>query len=191
MIDLLKAFGRGVLYVLALPFFLVALALFAVIGLGDFIFQICKSIVFFFTGQKFFPELPEDRELRLRRENAAQQRAAINEQLMNNQDVNRESPVFHDYQQAPAAPRREEPVIAPNPAPQNPHVEQPYLKREEPKEVLERPIREEPREDTIKPSFEQEKEEEVLEEYHPKGSHIVDSYEDEDTDNGVNIGFDD
>ena len=64
MISLLKTFGKGFLYVLGLPFFLVALALFGAIGLLAFVFQILKSIVFFFTGHKFFPELKEDRELR-------------------------------------------------------------------------------------------------------------------------------
>ena len=68
MVDLLKAFGRGILYILCFPFFLVALAIFAVIGLLAFIFQLIKSIIYFFTGQKFFPELPEDKELRLMRE---------------------------------------------------------------------------------------------------------------------------
>ena len=65
MVSLLKTFGKGVLYVLGLPFFILALVLFAVIGLIAFLFQVLKSIVFFFTGQKFFPELPEDKEYRL------------------------------------------------------------------------------------------------------------------------------
>lgn len=65
MVSLLKTFGKGVLYVLGLPFFILALVLFAVIGLVAFLFQVLKSIVFFFTGQKFFPELPEDKEYRL------------------------------------------------------------------------------------------------------------------------------
>ena len=68
MVDLLKAFGRGIIYILCFPFFLVALAIFAVIGFIAFIFQLIKSIIFFFTGQKFFPELPEDKELRLMKE---------------------------------------------------------------------------------------------------------------------------
>ena len=68
MVDLLKAFGRGIIYVICFPFFIVALAIFAVIGLLAFIFQLIKSIIFFYTGQKFFPELPEDKELRLMQE---------------------------------------------------------------------------------------------------------------------------
>ena len=61
MVNLLKTFGRGILYVLGLPFFILALLIFAVIGLFAFLFQAIKSIIFFFTGQRFFPELPEDK----------------------------------------------------------------------------------------------------------------------------------
>ena len=68
MVSLLKTFGRGILYVLGLPFFILALLIFAVIGLFAFLFQAIKSIIFFFTGQRFFPELPEDKELRLLKE---------------------------------------------------------------------------------------------------------------------------
>ena len=68
MVSLLKTFARGILYVLGLPFFILALLIFAVIGLFAFLFQAIKSIIFFFTGQKFFPELPEDKELRLLKE---------------------------------------------------------------------------------------------------------------------------
>lgn len=64
MVSLLKTIGKGFLYVLGFPFFVVALALFGAIGLLAFIFQIIKSIIFFFTGHKFFPELKEDQEVR-------------------------------------------------------------------------------------------------------------------------------
>ena len=68
MVNLIKTFGKGILYVLGLPFFLLALVLFGAFGLLAFIFQIFRSIILFFTGQKFFPELPEDKQLRLLRE---------------------------------------------------------------------------------------------------------------------------
>lgn len=105
MVGLLKAFGKGILYVLGFPFFLVALALFAVFGLGAFIFQLIRSIIFFFTGQKFFPELPEDKALRLKLhpEQAVQEEEKDNEQEDNepvletittseqvNQEINKE-----------------------------------------------------------------------------------------------------
>ena len=68
MIKLLKTFGRGILYVIGFPFFVVTLLIFAVIGVFLFLYQIVKSIIDFFTGRKFFPELPEDCELRMKME---------------------------------------------------------------------------------------------------------------------------
>ena len=64
MVELLKNFGKGILYVIGFPFFLVVLAIFAAFGLIAFVFQLLKSILFFFTGQKFFPDLPEDKQLK-------------------------------------------------------------------------------------------------------------------------------
>ena len=70
MVNLLKTFGKGILYIIGFPFFIVALLIFGVIGIFLFIFHLFKSIIYFFTGQKFFPELPEDKELRLKQEAA-------------------------------------------------------------------------------------------------------------------------
>ena len=70
MVNLLKTFGKGILYIIGFPFFVVALLIFGVIGIFLFIFHLFKSIIYFFTGQKFFPELPEDKELRLKQEAA-------------------------------------------------------------------------------------------------------------------------
>ena len=71
MIGLLKMFGKGILYVIGFPFFVAALLLFGVIGVFLFLFQLIKSIFCFFSGRKFFPELLEDKELRLMKERAA------------------------------------------------------------------------------------------------------------------------
>lgn len=76
MVSLLKTFGKGILYVIGFPFFLAALLLFGVIGLFAFLFQLIKSIIYFFTGQKFFPELPEDKQLRLMREGPEEKKEA-------------------------------------------------------------------------------------------------------------------
>lgn len=72
MVSLLKTFGKGILYVLGFPFFVLALVLFGVVGLFLFAFQLIKSVFYFFTGRKFFPELQEDKELRLLKEKAAE-----------------------------------------------------------------------------------------------------------------------
>ena len=83
MVNLLKTFLKGILYIIGFPFFIVALLIFGVIGIFLFIFHLFKSIIYFFTGQKFFPELPEDKELRLRQEAAY---AAANPQPVIDQD---------------------------------------------------------------------------------------------------------
>ena len=133
MVDLLKAFGRGILYVILCPFFLVVLALFAVIGLLAFIFQLFKSIIYFFTGQKFFPELPEDKELRLKREaEEAARNPQSQPQAQPQYNQTQNNLVFeemldeNDFAEEPAA----APVITPisRPAPQS--VEQACFQEE-------------------------------------------------------------
>ena len=220
MVDLLKAFGRGIIYILCFPFFLVALAIFAVIGLLAFIFQLIKSIIFFFTGQKFFPELPEDKELRLMRE-AEQARLNPQPQPVNNQPQQGNGLMFEetydedDFLEEPTPvvaplPKQttieevvfeEEPEeeVPPTPAPA-PKVEAPAaqpqvqeVKMPEPEPVKEEK-QVEPLDDFLDP-FEAKEEpvEEELEVYRPKGT-TDDMYsidDDDDTDSGVNINFDD
>ena len=223
MVDLLKAFGRGILYILCLPFFLVALAIFAVIGLLAFIFQLIKSIIFFFTGQKFFPELPEDKELRLMREaeqarNNPQPQPSVNNQSQGGL-LYEETYDEDDFLEEPA------PAASPLPRP-NPTIEEVVFEEEPEEEVspIQTPIEEKPAPAPVvqevnrpepEPSqglfheddddslgefldpFDAEKEqaeEEELEIYQPKGTnddiYQIDDDE-EDTDSGVNINYND
>ncbi len=57
-----KSFGKGVLYLLVLPFMLVVLAIYAVVGLFVFIILGFKSIILFFTGRSLYDDLPEDKK---------------------------------------------------------------------------------------------------------------------------------
>ena len=223
MVDLLKAFGRGILYILCLPFFLVALAIFAVIGLLAFIFQLIKSIIFFFTGQKFFPELPEDKELRLMREaeqarNNPQPQPSVNNQSQGGL-LYEETYDEDDFLEEPA------PAASPLPRP-NPTIDEVVFEEEPEEEVspIQTPIEEKPAPAPVvqevnrpepEPSqglfheddddslgefldpFDAEKEqaeEEELEIYQPKGTnddiYQIDDDE-EDTDSGVNINYND
>lgn len=127
MVDLLKAFGRGILYVLAFPFFLIVLAVFAVIGFIAFIFQLIKSVIFFFTGQKFFPELPEDKELRLMKEaeeakNNPTQEAAPQPQVAPKQANN--TMIFEEINDEPVFEKEPNPIISPIPTPTPTSVEE-------------------------------------------------------------------
>ena len=68
MLNFFKSFGKGILYVLVLPFLLVGLALYGVVAIFIFIFLAIKGLVLFFTGRSLDDELPEDKKARLIKE---------------------------------------------------------------------------------------------------------------------------
>jgi len=59
MTNLLKSFGKGLLYILVLPVLLVILSVYVVVGVAMFIFVGIKGLILFFTGRNF-GELEED-----------------------------------------------------------------------------------------------------------------------------------
>lgn len=124
MIGLLKMFGKGILYVIGFPFFVLALLLFGVVGIFLFVFQLVKSIFYFFTGRKFFPELPEDKELRLLKEKAAAKAEEGDEESPISEAPNPAQPV--NYQNPNPAPR---PVYT-----ETPVTREPLQRQEEPEQ---------------------------------------------------------
>ena len=66
MINFLKNFGKGILYILVLPFLLVALAIYAVVALFVFVFIAIKGLILFFTGRSLYDDFPEDIEAKKR-----------------------------------------------------------------------------------------------------------------------------
>ena len=66
MLNFFKNFGKGVLYVLVLPFLLVGMALYGVVAFFVFIFLAIKGLVLFFTGRSLYEDLPEDKEAKKR-----------------------------------------------------------------------------------------------------------------------------
>lgn len=213
MVNLLKTFGKGILYIIGFPFFVVALLIFGVIGIFLFVFHLFKSIIYFFTGQKFFPELPEDKELRLKQE--AAYAAAHPEETIINQDPiqeNSEKPMIEQvafseepeyekpiYQEPKYRPLYEEPEYnepkVEDPIPEEtPSSEEASYKQEETEDdVLSQLTREEP-EHSIDTSMDEKAEEPVeepLEEYVPKGSTYLDDIEEDDPNTGgVDIDYD-
>ena len=172
MVNLLKTFGKGILYIIGFPFFIVALLIFGVIGIFLFIFHLFKSIIFFFTGQKFFPELPEDKELRLKQE--AAYAAAHPEETIIDQDPSlqenndpvpppmieqvafSEEPKYEKpiYQEPKYRPLYEEPTY------NEPKVEEP-VQEQQPEPSIESEVQEEAAE-LEEASFEQPEEEEDI-----------------------------
>ena len=147
MVSLLKTFGKGVLYVIGLPFFILALLLFAIYGLGAFLFQAIKSVIFFFTGQRFFPELPEDKELRLLKEgNTNRGYSEPTQEEAKPQEDN----IIFGYEE----PVQEEPTIEPEPQPQPMMEEKPIFTNVEEACFNDAPIQEETT--TIEPEEQEE-----------------------------------
>lgn len=79
MLDFLKRFGLGIVYVLLSPFIALFLILWALYALIIFFVQLFKSVKSFFSGHKFFEEFPEDIEAK---------RILELEQYSNNDDSN-------------------------------------------------------------------------------------------------------
>ena len=61
MMSVLKTVGKGILYILGLPFFLIILVGVGIAGIFVLIFMFFKSIILFFTGRSLDDALPEDK----------------------------------------------------------------------------------------------------------------------------------
>ena len=212
MVSLIKTFGKGILYVIGLPFFLLALLLFAVIGIFLFLFQIIRSVIYFFTGQKFFPELEEDKQLRLLKEKIAGPNEEDEEVEEQSSSLNEDSiimPLPPVIQKQPEEVEEQKPSIEEACFVEPEDLTQEKDNNEEDEDVLmeslvreqlaqEEAKTEEPfveiKEETLETSEPKEEEtvvEEELEEYVPKSSSYFEDIDEEDTnDNGVDIDYD-
>ncbi len=203
MVSFFKNFGKGVLYVLVLPFLLVGMALYAVVAFFVFIFLSIKGIILFFTGRSLYEDLPEDIEAkkRLAPPQAAPQTAVTNEDVSaalnigseQDQPVNTADPFYvPEY-------LKSEPEEVEEPVKEEPVVDEPEPTYEpEPEPVIEEaPVQEE--EMVVKPNYIEEpdvediEEDEIVLEKTEQKSNILEIKDDEDDDDessGVNIDFD-
>ena len=210
MVSLLKTFGKGILYVLGLPFFILALLIFGVLGIFAFLFQFFRSIIFFFTGQKFFPELPEDKQLRLLKAGIKEEEEEEKEPdiIMPYQDLEEPAPIVNMVQepvQEEANDTIEEVCFKPS-YDVEPEVEEP-IEEEIHEEGLNDLLDEEKEEDPFETNIpigdeehtiletaeEKESEEDIVEKldtYVPRSSNYADDFDDEDTGGGVDIKYD-
>lgn len=60
MSNVFKSIGKGILYFFLFPVIVLAIAIYAVVGLGVFIFQFIKMIILFFSGRNLNSDLDED-----------------------------------------------------------------------------------------------------------------------------------
>ena len=143
MMALLKNVGKGILYIIGLPFFLIVLSGTAVFGLLLLVFMFFKSIVLFFTGRSLDDDLPEDirvKEIKTGRSSSAP--------VINNQESDDE-PVVEPYVATTTSSSIEEAVFGhptydnpSQPVQEEPVQEQPIEEESEP--VIEEPVNETP-----------------------------------------------
>lgn len=85
MTEFLKTFGRGVLYVVLLPFILLFVVLYMVYLLIAYIIMAIKSAIIFFTGGDPLGDLPEDIEAKkILASKEASLSESNNQQIQNN-----------------------------------------------------------------------------------------------------------
>lgn len=189
--SVLKTIGKGLLYIIGLPFFILVLAVFAVFGLFVLVFMFIKSIVLFFTGRSLDDELPEDRRAREIKEgkvcrttqttttDTATQQTTVTPTPQpvvtpkTTKEVSIEEYVFEE----PVAPQ--ETIKKDDPVVQEVVEEEPIIEEE--------PVKEEP---VIEPISEEDSHVEEIGTYNPstKSSRFIDDVEEEDTDDdGIDI----
>lgn len=66
MVNFLKSFAKGLLYLLVLPVLIVGIVLYGVVGIFIFLFLAVKGLILFFRGRSLFDDLPEDIEAKRR-----------------------------------------------------------------------------------------------------------------------------
>lgn len=201
MVNLLKSFGKGILYIIGLPFFILILLLYAIYGIFLFLYMIVKAIVLFFTGRSLFEDLPEDRKAK---EILHPTPKVTEEKPIEVEEKHEETPQQQTFKEEPA------PEVTPQYIPPiYPSVFTPeYVPpKEEPEPKIEEEPEEEPsfremedKEDFLPDFLEEEKDEpipvsstidkeEITEKYTPKTS-VFDDFDEEDeneSSNGVRI----
>ena len=203
MVSFFKNFGKGVLYVLVLPFLLVGMAVYGVVAFFVFLFLAVKGLILFFTGRSLYEDLPEDIE-------AKKRLAGMNPQeekttTVTNEDIS--SALNGNTQESPAAdttdpfyvpeylkPEQETEESVPEENTFEEVVQPEEVPQEEPAPVEEEPL--------FKPNFDDEpdvpeeteniQEEEIILEKTEQKSNILEIKDDEDEEesSGVNIDFD-
>ena len=184
MINFFKNFGKGILYVLVLPFLLVGMAIYGVIALFVFIFLCIKGLVLFFTGRSLYEDLPEDIEAKKRLAAFANPNPQPQGENSSGTTIINTTPIIDGNNQS------SDPFYVPE-----------YLKDEGTVEEVEEPIEEEetlineqPTEQIVEEQkkIEATEEDVILVEKTPQNTTIyeVDDNDDDDDDSGVNIDFD-
>ena len=202
MVNFFKNFGKGVLYVLVLPFLLVGMALYGVVALFVFIFLAIKGLVLFFTGRSLYEDLPEDIEAkkRLAPQTQNEQTTVSNEDISSALNIGEKeeiTPNTADPFYVPEYLKSEQDVQEDTVQEQQEVKEEPLFESEQEPVQEDVPVQQE--EMVVKPNFIEEpddtniEEDEIVLEKTEQKSNILEIKDDEDDDeesSGINIDFD-
>lgn len=192
MMGLLKTVGKGILYIIGLPFFLLVLAITAVFGLFLIVFMFFKSIVFFFTGRSLDDELPEDRRAREIKEGRNPSTTPMNNP--------QETPVAQPYTSSPEPTYQndiESAVFGPHTVPAFEPEPEPEVEPEpETETVFEQPVFNQPAEEPVSQIDVDDapvERHENIGHYvpHTDSSRFIDVDEEEEDNSGVTISYGD
>lgn len=192
MMAVLKNVGKGILYIIGLPFFLIVLALTALMGIFMLIFMFFKSIILFFTGRSLDDDLPEDIKVKEIKSGGKKTTTSTDNQetpVSNNEPIvepyvastNNQSPIEqavfgHQIYQEPVSQEEqivEEPVIEEEPvATEIPQEEEPVSSID----INDSPVESKTTEISIGQYVP-----------HTSGSRFIDDEEEEEEDSGVDI----
>ena len=98
MISFFKSLGRGILYVVGLPFLLAFVAIYAVFSFFIIAFMFFKAVVLFFMGRSLFDELEEDKKAKEVLANIANRNQPIVPNYVGNAPMNQAMPQSNNYQ---------------------------------------------------------------------------------------------
>ena len=190
MMALLKNVGKGILYIIGLPFFLIVLGITALMGLFLLVFMFFKSIILFFTGRSLDDDLPEDIKVKEIKTGRSASTAIVNNPV-------EEQPIVQPYVAPQGNASTIEEAVFGHPTYEVPIREEPVIEEPVEEPIIETPVA--PVEEEPVSSIEINEEpisnatEIDIGEYVPKtsGSRFIDDEEEEEEDSGVTISYGD
>lgn len=137
MMALLKNVGKGILYIIGLPFFLIVLTGTAIFGLFLLVFMFFKSIILFFTGRSLDDDLPED--IKVKEIKTGRSSSTLTSTVQENND----EPMVQPYVAPTTTSTSIEEAVFGHPTYEAPTQEEPIQETEEPV-IEEQPVEETP-----------------------------------------------
>ncbi len=113
MINFLKSFAKGLLYLLVLPALVVGVAIYGVVAIFIFLFLAIKGLILFFRGRSLFDDLPEDTEAKRRLNPQANNPAPATATPSGTEQVSFDTPIMPMNNEEPVSDPSNDPFYVP------------------------------------------------------------------------------